>query len=132
MTSEEVRRFESYTHRQKGKGMSYLDDAKWEVCECCGRRVRQITEATRVCDWCKTEINEDADELEVVVFTHGDKEATHYGCCSWKCVMGVLEGPGSLCDYFITLPYIQGDNNDEHGLKGFLNFMRQYGTTEAV
>ena len=96
-----------------------IREAQWEACGECGTR-KCVSSNVYGCDVCEKEFTKDDPYLRAAVFVNpGSCDTTDAALCSWACFFKwttTVKG-----DYFISLPYIQMDTDDERvNLAGFL------------
>jgi len=84
-----------------------------------------VEETVYGCDECKCEIKEypnEVDRLDITVFYNDDnKEPENLHFCSWECVIKNLQT--IECDYFIDLPHVMMDCNNNKGGKHLIKLL---------
>ena len=97
---------------------------KHEEIKRCGKCGKSdvISESTYACDGCgKALSGEKVAEKNVSAYDPAGGDTTQYHFCSWSCLRNKLEDIVEVCDYFISLPYVQCDNRGKTDAKEFLS-----------
>ena len=79
------------------------------------KRQEEVSPAIYGCDCCGKELPDYPNEsvrLDMTVFYRNDKNE-YIHLCSWDCVFLYIQENKDRFDYFITLPHLHFDENDE-------------------
>ena len=90
-----------------------VKDRVYQECKSCGSR-KLVAEDVYGCDLCKKEMDMiSGNRLDVQIFHNGSEATEHKHFCSWQCVLEFI--PAITTDYFVTLPYLQYDDDTPKG-----------------